>query len=182
MICESFHEALHRVIRSLFRHLVIVQTFCKMFDCSGDIQASTVIVKTILSPASIPSARRTCALSGRRYVLERLSGKIEVSHFVFPRVTEIGIEPNPLFPFPYFSLSSADCFLSTFTKCHAPACPERVEWTIPGYNQTSARTSYFFLATMCSSSHAPSSFKKRAGPKWARAFQNITHPSTPRQK
>ena len=95
-------------------------------------------MKVILSPAPIPSARRTCAFSGRRYVPERLSGNIEVFHEVLPRTTATGIDPKPRFCLVYFSFSSTDCFLSTLAKCQAALSP--------GYSHTCDRTRYFFFA------------------------------------
>src|SRR3989344_1571338 len=99
----------------------------------------------MVSPSERPSARRTEAFKGRRKVTERLSGKIEVVHFVEPSLTLTGIEPNPLLAFAYFSFNSADSFLSTCAKCHAPPCPELVEWVPPGQTHTFARTLYDFV-------------------------------------
>src|SRR5690606_5588881 len=77
------------------------------------------IVNSIMSPSNTPSFSRTCFLSGRRYVPDCLSGKMDVFHVVSPSVTSTGSEPNPRLCAPYISLISLDCFLSTLTKCHA---------------------------------------------------------------
>lgn len=92
-----------------------------------------------VSPASKSSFLLTSALSGNRYVPDFLSGKIEVSHDVFPIVTDTGSEPHPRPRAPYAALMAADSFLGTVTKCHA---------AFPGYSHMLRRKLYgadFFL-------------------------------------
>src|SRR3989344_7253937 len=94
-------------------------------------------VKLMVSPAVMPSARRTAALSGRMYTPpERLSGKMDVSHTVFPTRTSTRTAPNPLRGPVYFLRISSECFLSTYAKCHAPCAP--------GQSVTSERSLYSF--------------------------------------
>src|SRR6185369_17807933 len=92
-----------------------------------------VSVKDIISPASIPSARRTASFRGNTYVPERLSGKMEVFHFVFPIWASTRIEPKPRLRVVNFSRISEACFLPTYAKNHAP---------IPGYGTTCERSLY----------------------------------------
>ena len=53
-------------------------------------------IKTV-SPAVIRSRFRTWAFRGRRYAFAFLSGNIEVSQVVFPKVARTGTDPHPLF-------------------------------------------------------------------------------------
>ncbi len=81
------------------------------------------IESVILSPCRIPSFFRTSALSGKIYAPSRLSKKIEVFHFDFPKVTETGNEFHPRrFPANFLSIS-ADCFLESEAKCQFPCIP-----------------------------------------------------------
>src|SRR3989338_11571018 len=105
-------------------------------------------VKLMVSPAVMPSARRTEALSGRMYTPpERLSGKMDVSHTVFPVCTRTRTAPNPLRGPVYFFRISSDCFLSTYAKCHAPCAP--------GQSVTSERTLYRFVIVKSSHESSP---------------------------
>src|SRR3990167_881724 len=70
------------------------------------------------------------------YTPARLSGKMDVSHVVFPIRTCTRTAPNPLRGPVYFFRISSDCFLSTYAKCHAPCAP--------GQSTTSERTLYRF--------------------------------------
>ena len=80
------------------------------------------IVKVTASPTFIFSFFRTSALSGKRYVFDLLSGKMDVFHIVFPMVTATGIEPHPFAIFPNRFLISEDCFWGMVIKCQ-PTIP-----------------------------------------------------------
>jgi len=84
-----------------------------------DGHASTCNRKRTASPLDNPSFFRTAALSGRRYVPDVLSGKMDVFQRVFPRSIETGIDPQPFATAPNCFLSSADCFFGMRTKCQA---------------------------------------------------------------
>lgn len=95
-----------------------------------------------VSPASRPSFLRTNAFTGRRYVPDFVSGKIDVAQVVLLMVTETGSEPHPRAFLPNVVFISSDSFLGTVIKCHA-AEP-------PGYthNVAEKETVNFFLVTM----------------------------------
>lgn len=83
----------------------------------------SLIDTEIISLLWIPSIRLTSAFSGRRYVADFLSGKIDVLHIVFPIVTSTGSDPHPRADFPNFCLISPESASGTLTKCHAPCVP-----------------------------------------------------------
>lgn len=65
------------------------------------------------------SAFRMDVLTGKRYVLDLLSGNIEVRHFDFPIVTSTLIEPNPAARSENFFFISTVVFLFIVRKCQA---------------------------------------------------------------
>src|SRR3989344_5963348 len=88
-------------------------------------------VKVTASPASMPSARRTWDLGGRRWVSECLSGKIEVFQLLLPRVTFTLIEPKPPAFFPYFFLSSPTSSYRHTRNTTNPCRDTRRLWSEP---------------------------------------------------
>lgn len=91
------------------------------------IYVSIVTVNLTVASSSMFSLLRTCALSGRRYVPDFLSGKIEVFQMVFRIDTETGSEPHPFACLPKDSLIAKDSFLGSIRNLQA---------LIPGYTKT----------------------------------------------